>query len=260
MENRDRELAKAAMLAGEIMLVSGAEIARIEETIHYILSVADREAQTMVFSTGIFVTLREAGEEPVTLVRRVTDRATNLNRICQVNEVSRRICAGTLAVPEALTRLEEIRRVNQYGLAAKGVSYIWVAFFFGIVLGGMPWDCLGAALVGAALGAVVYVSSRLGLNGFCVNALGAFACGITALLLNRFALPQTSRDIMIVSSIMPLVPGVIFTTAVRDTLNGDYSSGAARMLEAAVVALAVAAGVGASMALFRYLTGGGAAW
>ncbi|EEG52231.1 hypothetical protein CLOSTASPAR_05718, partial [[Clostridium] asparagiforme DSM 15981] len=37
MENRDRELAKAAMLAGEIMLVSGAEIARIEETIHYIL-------------------------------------------------------------------------------------------------------------------------------------------------------------------------------------------------------------------------------
>lgn len=65
---------------------------------------------------------------------------------------------------------------------------------------------------------------------------------------------------MIVSSIMPLVPGVIFTTAVRDTLNGDYSSGAARMLEAAVVALAVAAGVGASMALFRYLTGGGAAW
>ena len=235
MENRDRELAKAAMLAGEIMLVSGAEIARIEETIHYILSVADREAQTMVFSTGIFVTLREAGEEPVTLVRRVTDRATNLNRICQVNEVSRRICAGTLAVPEALTRLEEIRRVNQYGLAAKGVSYIWVAFFFGIVLGGTPWDCLGAALVGAALGAVVYVSSRLGLNGFCVNALGAFACGITALLLNRFALPQTSRDIMIVSSIMPLVPGVIFTTAVRDTLNGDYSSGAARMPEARCV-------------------------
>ena len=149
MENRDRELAKAAMLAGEIMLVSGAEIARIEETIHYILSVADREAQTMVFSTGIFVTLREAGEEPVTLVRRVTDRATNLNRICQVNEVSRRICAGTLAVPEALARLEEIKRVNQYGLAAKGVSYIWVAFFFGIVLGGTPWDCLGAALVGA---------------------------------------------------------------------------------------------------------------
>lgn len=248
------------MLAGEIMLVSGAEIARIEETIHYILSVADREAQTMVFSTGIFVTLRADGEEPITLVRRVTDHATNLNRICQVNEISRRICAGAMTVQEALARLEEIKCVNQYGLAAKGVSYIWVALFFGVVLGGTAWDCLGAAMVGAVLGVVVYASSRLRLNGFCVNALGAFACGITALLLNRFALPQINRDIVIVSSIMPLVPGVIFTTAVRDTLNGDYSSGAARMLEAVVVALAVAAGVGASMALFRYLTGGGAAW
>lgn len=56
------------------------------------------------------------------------------------------------------------------------------------------------------------------------------------------------------------MPGVIFTTAVRDTLNGDYSSGAARMLEAIVTALAVAAGVGAGMALFHQLTGGGTVW
>ena len=34
------------------------------------------------------------------------------------------------------------------------------------------------------------------------------------------------QDIVIISAVMPLVPGVIFTTAVRDTLNGDYSSGA----------------------------------
>ncbi len=40
------------------MLISGAEIARIEGTIHYILGCChDRNAQTMVFSTGIFVSL-----------------------------------------------------------------------------------------------------------------------------------------------------------------------------------------------------------
>lgn len=260
MESDDKRLAEAAMLAGEIMLVSGAEIARIEETIHYILSVADREAQTMVFSTGIFVTLQGAGEEPITLVRRVTARSTNLNRICQVNEVSRRFCAGQMDLQEALGRLKEIKGTNQYSLASKGVSYILVALAFGVVMGGGPWECLAAAVVGGVLGLVVCTSSRLGLPDFCVNALGAFSCGMTALLLSRFVLPQISRDVVIISSIMPLVPGVIFTTAVRDTLNGDYSSGAARMLEAVVVALAVAAGVGASMAMFRYLTGGGAAW
>ena len=63
---------------------------------------------------------------------------------------------------------------------------------------------------------------------------------------------------MIISSIMPLVPGVAFTTAMRDTLNGDYAAGMARILEAIVVALAIAAGVGLGLiswgAFWRWLT------
>ena len=54
---------------------------------------------------------------------------------------------------------------------------------------------------------------------------------------------------------MPLVPGVTFTAAIRDTLNGDYSSGVARMAEAVVVALAVASGVGLAIVAVR-LAGG----
>ena len=84
--------------------------------------------------------------------------------------------------------------------------------------------------------------------------------GLSALVMNRWLFPGSNTDIVIISAIMPLLPGVIFTTAVRDTLNGDYSSGAARMLEAIVTALAVAAGVGASMALFHQLAGGGGIW
>lgn len=260
MESQDRLLARAAMLAGEIMLVSGAEIARIEETIHYILSGSGREAQAMVFGTGIFVSLERENEEPLTMIRRVTQRSTNLNRICLVNQVSRQMCDGELAAEEALIRLEEIRNTCQYPLIAKSLSYVLVACFFGIVLGGDLWDCLAAALVGFCLGLVSYSAARIHLNAFCTNALGAFACGIAALLLKQFLLPQSSSNIVIISAIMPLVPGVIFTTAVRDTLNGDYSSGVTRMLEAVVTALAVAAGVGAGMALFGYLAGGGISW
>ena len=71
-------------------------------------------------------------------------------------------------------------------------------------------------------------------------------------------IPAANADVMIISSIMPLVPGVIFTNAIRDTLNGDYGAGAARMLEAIVVALAVAAGVGCGIVLFMTIWGGAA--
>lgn len=49
---------------------------------------------------------------------------------------------------------------------------------------------------------------------------------------------------MIMSAIMYLVPGIPFTTAARDTINGDYAAGSARMLECIVVALARGCGRG----------------
>lgn len=256
MKEQDRLLAETAVKAGEIMLVSGAEISRVEDTIHHILGNAGQEGQAIVFSTGIFVNLKSGTGEDISLMRRVADRETNLNRICQVNEVSRELCQGLIKPGEALGRLGEIRAGNQYSPKAKSLSYVWVAFFFGIVMGGGLWECIGAALTGGALGLVVYGIGGKGFNSFCVNGIGAFGAGLAALAIQRFLLPQADSGIVIISSIMPLVPGMIFTTAVRDTLNGDYASGAARMLEALVTALAVAAGVGAGMALFGWLAGG----
>ena len=259
--SEDHLIASTAVLAGEIMLISGAEIARIEGTIHYILGCCHgRNAQTMVFSTGIFVSLDSPDGEALTLVRRVEARSTNLNRIYRVNEVSRKLCGGLMSPKEAYRELGEIKDSCQYKRELKALSYAFIAVFFGVVLGGSPADCLGAAVIGGILGMVVYAISGLGFNDFCVNGLGAFTIGIAALAMNRWILTGASNDVVIISAIMPLLPGVIFTTAVRDTLNGDYSSGAARMLEAVVTALAVAAGVGAGMALFHQLTGGGTVW
>ena len=95
---------------------------------------------------------------------------------------------------------------------------------------------------------------------FCQTSLGAFSIAVAALMMKQWVFPDLKRDIVIIGCIMPLVPGVIFTTAIRDTLNGDYAAGAARIMEAAVVALAVAAGVGMGMALFSQVLGGAVIW
>ena len=50
---------------------------------------------------------------------------------------------------------------------------------------------------------------------------------------------------------MPLVPGVAFTNAIRDIANGDYLSGAVRMLDAMLVFVCIAVGAGMSMALLH---------
>ena len=245
-----------AVRAGEIMLASGAEVYRVEDTIHRILKHSGiARADVFVVTTGIVATIADASLPPLTLVKRVENRATNLNRIYQVNNVSREFCSGKLSVREAQERLDRIANTTLYGFWKKCIGYAATTGFFAVMFGGGPGECLVAAVVGVVLAFVLRAASNLMLNDFCQNALGSFALAVAAYLLRRGAFLGMSLDVVIISAIMPLVPGVTFTAAIRDTLNGDYSSGVARMAEAVVVALAVASGVGLAIVAVR-LAGG----
>ena len=225
-------LMEMAVRAGEIMLASGAEVYRVEDTIHRILKHSGiARADVFVVTTGIVATIADASLPPLTLVKRVENRATNLNRIYQVNNVSREFCSGKLSVREAQERLDRIANTTLYGFWKKCIGYAATTGFFAVMFGGGPGECLVAAVVGVVLAFVL------------------------AYLLRRGAFLGMSLDVVIISAIMPLVPGVTFTAAIRDTLNGDYSSGVARMAEAVVVALAVASGVGLAIVAVR-LAGG----
>lgn len=68
----EKTLLEAVVLAGELMLVSGAEIYRVEDTMNHMLKRSEYEqTETIVYGTGIFVTLSDPNKEPLTRVKRV---------------------------------------------------------------------------------------------------------------------------------------------------------------------------------------------
>ena len=86
-----------AVLAGEILLKSGAETYRVEDTMKHILSTGNTEtAEALVMLTGIVATMEDPGVQPVTVMRRVDDRGTNIYRIIEVNDISRKYCSGKM--------------------------------------------------------------------------------------------------------------------------------------------------------------------
>ena len=50
------------------------------------------------------------------------------------------------------------------------------------------------------------------------------------------------QDKIIIGAIMPLVPGIAFTTAIRDIYNADYLSGTIHLLDALITAVCIAVG------------------
>lgn len=253
----DKKLVDTAVLAGTIMLVSGAEIYRVEDTILHMLSMGGRRTcDTIVYPTGIYVTMADPEIDTITLCKRISNRSNNLNKIYKVNDISRKFCEKQMNLDEAYQELLRVEQENLYRTWQRILGFIGVCAFFTTLFGGNMTDWTAAAIVGTFSALMLHLARKMKLNDFCVNGISAFVLMISASVIKVFFLPAMTESIVVTSAIMPLVPGVVFTTAIRDTLNGDYSSGMARIMEALVIALGIAAGAGAGMAVFEYFMGG----
>ena len=272
MSMDDKSIANMAVLAGEIMLRSGAETYRVEDTIKHILDTAGGagapgtgiggsesagavRTESLVMLTGIIVTIERPGQEAITVMRRVHDRGTNMHRIVEVNEISRKYCAGDLSAEETWERLENIKG-RQYTVWMYNVATVLVPAGFAPLFGGGLREIFAAGAVGILLAVIMTIGKRMRISSFILNMICAGGVAAAAMVL-KARYPILNMDTVIISGIMPLVPGVAITNAIRDTLRGDYISGEARALEAFVTAAAVAIGAGVGIAAMNVLWRGG---
>lgn len=252
----DKNILKLVILAGKIMLESGAETYRIEDTMERICSVEDINAvNTFVTPTGIFVSVHTKTDEHFTTIRRVKTRTTNLSKVYQVNNISRQFVAGVISFEEALILLEEIDNSDTqkrlYHILSAGCS----SGFFAILLGGSLGDSLIAAFCGALIQTFAIFSLNRGISYFIPNLVGGSISAVIAILFAEI-LHIGSMDKIIIGSIMPLLPGLAITSAIRDTIYGDLVSGTTRGAEALLIAISIAAGVGIVLKIWIVLIGG----
>jgi uncharacterized membrane protein YjjP (DUF1212 family) len=234
-----------AILAGEVMLKNGAETSRVEETmVHIGRACGAVKVESFVIPTGVFLTVTDREGRSVTTMRRVRDRTTNLDRIAKVNELSRRLADQRMNYQDARSILERIARERtgySWGpsMAASGVVGAGAAILQDAA--GVP-EVVAAFSAAAVVRYIAHVITRLKGVQFMFEFCGAMAAALIGQLVHM-AWPHLNRDIIIIGGIIPLVPGVAITNAIRDIIAGDLLSGLSRGSEAALTAGAVAMGV-----------------
>lgn len=250
-------LMETAMLAGKLMLKSGAETYRVEDTMRHILKTSNLDTvEILVMLTGINASVSGKDSMPVTMIQSVESRSTNLSVIEQVNQISRKYCGGEICLEEAHKMLEEVDPV----VYRKWISIfapVGVAAGFTLFFDGTVWDLLATLAAGSFLSLVMFGGGKLRIPDLIMDILNAVSAGFMALVMKRILGGAMNLDIVIIGSIMPLVPGVAITNAVRDTLQGDYISGCARILEAFLKAASVALGIGIALGVFGQIIAGG---
>jgi len=126
---------------------------------------------------------------------------------------------------------------------------------FAMMFGGSFLDVAATAVVGVLLAAIITLGEKVKMNVIIIDILSSMGIAILAIAMKTYGMKEINMDTVIISAIMPLVPGVAITNAIRDTLQGDYLSGGARVLEAFLKAASIALGVGIGMALFGAVAG-----
>lgn len=138
--------------------------------------------------------------------------------------------------------------------AGRGFGH-WPGAGFGYLFGANLCDAGVSFLAGALLQLFLFFFSRHKVSKILQNLLGSAAVTLVCILC-CLLFPGLTLSSTIIGAILPLVPGVPLTTAVRDFFNADYLSGTIRLIDAVLVASCIALGVGFMLKLYSLFPGG----
>ena len=230
-----------ALDLGERMLILGAELGRVEDTLTRILNdEGANRVDVMTITTSIMVTAH-FDCDALTQLRRVSGTSYDMTALTHLNNLSRHICSGDVALDQIGPKLQEIAREKPYDKPTMVVLYGLASFVFALLFGGSLLDAVLSFLVGMLIRVMLWVFSSLRVPGLATTLLCATIGGFLAHGLGWVGVP-CAPDMIAIGNIMLLVPGVGLTNSIRDMFTGDTIAGLLRFSECLLTALALACG------------------
>lgn len=251
IESYDEKMAKdVIMLAGRILLESGAEGSRVEDTMTRIaITLGHKESNSFVTNTVINFMLHD---ESYPRMYRIRTRDTNLHRISRTNGISRRLALGDISLEDAFQELQKIyqeQSIKNHYLFYKFIAAAVISVSFLYLQDGHLTDVLTALLAGSFGYIVVEILQQKLHAQFIPEFMGALVIGLVTIIGHNL-IPDGSISTIIIAAVMPIVPGVLITNAIQDLFGGHMLMFTTKSLESLVTAFGIGAGVSTVLIIF----------
>lgn len=230
---------------GYRLAMNGAETFRIEESVRRVLAAYHIESEVFAIPNCLTVSIETPEGKPMTRMRRIGFHGNDLDTVEKYSNLSRRICSE---IPEPTVArnwlLETDRSLRSYRFPLILLGHFLGAFGFAIVFGGSLIDGLCSGISGILIGLISRLMGNLKVNPFFNTIASAFVMAFASYSMAALGIAQNA-DTVIIGALMILVPGLIFTNAMRDIIFGDTNSGINRIVQVLLIAAAIALGTGA---------------
>ena len=240
-----QDLLDTCLTAGELMIEGGSEMYRVEDTMLRIAkSAGEPDPRVFVLPTGVFMSLDHGNYCQSILVH---ERNINLELVDRINSLSRAFADKKITLQEVKREVDKIAHGGfptfPLWLQTIGAAVLSATLMV-MFMNNYDWvDFPAAAFVGAIGFLSFYYFKRFTNVKFLAELVAALVMTIVAAgLVNLF--PKMIIDNILTGALMPLVPGLALTNALRDLFKGDILSGMAKICEALLTAFALGGGVG----------------
>ena len=240
---------------GYELAMSGAETFRVEESINLVLAAYGIEAEVFAIPNYLIVSIITDDGTPMTRMRRIGTHGNDLDAVEKFSGLSRAYCNRKPAPDEGLKWLDHVRSMKvQYRRPIKYLADFIGAGGFCILFGGNLIDALCSGVCGLVIEIISELLGKMKSNLF-FNTIGtSFVMALVAYALGALGLAQNS-DAVTIGALMILVPGLLFTNAMRDIIYGDTNSGINRIIQVLLTAIGIALGTAVAWQLSAQLWG-----
>lgn len=237
----------ACLLAGRLMMEAGAETYRVDDTMTRMAATLDMEgADSFTTSTGIIFSPGGHRRVKLTSIRK---RATDLEKIARVNAISRSLTSKEMTLEQAYVELKKVERGNfmfPFWLQVLAAAIASASF---LILFGGYWENMPFAFIAGGIGFAIsekfHERTRV---KFFSEFTGSAVIGLISLATVSAGL-GSQLDIIVIASVMPLVPGLLITNAIRDLMAGHFMAGISKGAEAFLTAFAIGSGIALILSL-----------
>ena len=240
---------------GYELAMCGAETFRVEESVTRILQAYKVQAEVFAIPNCLIVSLEAPDGRSMTRMRRIGFHGNNLDAVERLNALSRTLCNRPPDPWDGLVWLQAVRRsARTYSLPIFLLGAFLGAAGFSLFFGGSWIDGLAGGLCGILVGLVIRFMDRLKANNFFSTIAASFLMALAAYTFGAVGITP-SPDTVIIGALMILVPGLLFTNAMRDIIYGDTNSGINRIVQVFLIAAAIALGTAAAWGLTSMIFG-----
>ncbi len=240
---------------GYELAMSGAETFRVEESINRIFVAYGVESEVFAIPNCLTVSIETADGQLLTRMRRIGSHGNDLDSVERFNGLSRAICNRVPEPHEAKAWMDMVRSSRlQYSYPVYLLGNFLGAAGFSVFFGGNWLDGLCGGICGLLVGFLSRFLEKLNANTFFRTIAAAFAMALLAYLMSAADICHNS-DMAVIGALMILVPGLLFTNAMRDIIYGDITSGVNRIVQVFLIAMALALGTAAAWSVVSSLSG-----